>query len=169
LDPQAAHRTGLLICRTVFACWIVFGGRFHSALKNYPLEFLCVPFLIWAAFSFGRRRAATAIAFLAAMATWGTTHGFGPFSRESQNTSLLLLQAFVGVMAITTMVLAAEVTEHKRADERVHHLAVTDPLTGSPTTGAFSMPSTPKSSGTNAPPAPFALVLLDLDGLKKIQ
>src|SRR5436309_7239285 len=64
-----------------FACWVVFGGRFHSALKNYPLEFLCVPFLIWAAFSVGRRRAATAIAFLAAMATWGTTHGFGPFSR----------------------------------------------------------------------------------------
>ncbi len=101
-----------------FTCWIVFGGRFHSVLKDYPLEFLCVPFLIWGAFSFGRRKAATAIAFLAAVATWGTTHGFGPFSRESQNTSLLLLQAFVGIMAITTMALAAEVTEHKREARR---------------------------------------------------
>ena len=151
-----------------FICWVVFGGRFHSTLKSYPLEFLCVPFLIWAAFSFGRRKAATAIAFLAAMATWGTTHGFGPFSRESQNTSLLLLQAFVGVMAITTMVLAAEVTEHKRADERVHHLAVTDPLTGLANYRRLLDALDSEIKRYERTPRPFAVVLLDLDGLKKI-
>src|SRR5229473_3567209 len=74
-----------------FTAWIVFGGRFHSSQKNYPLEYLCVPFLIWAAFRYGRRKAVTAICVLSAIATWGTLHGFGPFARESQNTSLLLL------------------------------------------------------------------------------
>jgi diguanylate cyclase (GGDEF)-like protein len=151
-----------------FTCWIVFGGRFHSAMKDYPLEFLCVPFLIWAAFSFGRRQAATAIAFLAAVATWGTTHGFGPFSRESQNTSLLLLQAFVGIMAITAMALAAEVTEHKRADERVHHLAVTDPLTGLANYRRLLDALDSEIKRYERTPRPFAVVLLDLDGLKKI-
>ena len=150
------------------ACWIVFGGRFHSTLKNYPLEFLCVPFLIWAAFSFGRRKAATAIAFLAAIATWGTTHGFGPFSRESQNTSLLLLQAFVGIMAITIMALAAEVTEHKRADERVHHLAVTDPLTGLANYRRLLDALDSEIKRYERTPRSFAVVLLDMDGLKKI-
>src|SRR5258706_6071292 len=29
-----------------FTVWIVFGGRFHSEVKNYPLEYLCIPFLI---------------------------------------------------------------------------------------------------------------------------
>jgi len=101
-----------------FTAWIVFGGRFHSGQKNYPLEYFCVPFLIWAAFRFGRRQGATAICALAAVATWGTLHGFGPFSRESQNTSLLLLQLFMGIMAITTLALAAEISQHKRAGER---------------------------------------------------
>ena len=106
-----------------FTAWIVFGGRFHSALKNYPLEYLCIPFLIWAAYRFGRRKAATAICVLAAIAAWGTLHGFGPFARESQNTSLLLLQAFVGIIAVLSLVFASEVTEHRRSVERVEQMA----------------------------------------------
>src|SRR6266850_5940926 len=148
--------------------WIVFGGRFHASLKNYPLEYLCIPFLIWAAFRFGRRQAATAICTLAVIATWGTSHGFGPFARESQNTSLLLLQAFVGIMAITTMALAAEVTEHKRADERVHHLAVTDPLTGLANYRRLLDALDSEIKRYERTPRTFAVVLLDLDGLKKI-
>jgi diguanylate cyclase (GGDEF)-like protein len=151
-----------------FTGWIVFGGRFHSAVKNYPLEYLCVPFLIWTAFSFGRRKAATAIAFLAAIATWGTTNGFGPFSRESQNTSLLLLQTFVGIMAITTMALAAEVTEHRRADEYVRQLAVTDPLTGLANYRRLLDALDLEIKRYERAPRPFAVVLLDLDGLKMI-
>jgi len=151
-----------------FTGWIVFSGRFHSAVKNYPLEYLCVPFLIWAAFSFGRRKAATAIALLAAIATWGTTHGFGPFSRESQNTSLLLLQTFVGIMAITTMALAAEVTEHKRADEYVRQLAVTDPLTGLANYRRLLDALDLEIKRYDRSERPFSIVLLDLDGLKKI-
>ena len=148
--------------------WIVFGGRFHAALKNYPFEYLCIPFLIWAAFRFGRRKAVTAICVLAAIAAWGTLHGYGPFSRESQNTSLLLLQSFIGVVAITTLALAAEVTEHKHADEHIRRLAVTDPLTGLANyrrlVDAFD--SEIKRYGRTG--RSFAVLLLDLDGLKTI-
>jgi len=148
--------------------WIVFGGRFHASLKNYPLEYLCIPFLIWAAFRFGRRQAATAICTLAVIATWGTSHGFGPFARESQNTSLLLLQAFIGIMAVTSMALAAEFTEHKRADEYVRQLAVTDPLTGLANYRRLldALDSEIKRYERNG--RPFAVVLLDLDKLKII-
>jgi diguanylate cyclase (GGDEF)-like protein len=149
-------------------CWIIFGARFHSALKNYPLEYLCVPFLIWAAFRFGRRKAATAICVLAAIATWGTLHGFGPFARESQNTSLLLLQAFVGIMAVTTMAFAAEFTEHKRADEYVLQLALTDPLTGLANYRRLLDTLDSEISRYGRTGRPFAVVLLDLDGLKMI-
>ena len=78
---------------------------------------MCIPFLIWAAFRFGRRKAATATCVLAGIATWGTLHGFGPFSREARNTSLLLLQSFVGIVAVTSLALAAEISERKRADQ----------------------------------------------------
>jgi len=148
--------------------WIVFGGRFHTALKDYPLEYLCIPFLIWAAFRFGRRKATTAICALAAIAAWGTVHGFGPFSRESQNTSLLLLQSFMGIMSITTLALAAEITEHRRADEHIRHLAVTDPLTGLANYRRLldAFDSEIKRYGRTG--RSFAVLMLDLDGLKKI-
>jgi diguanylate cyclase (GGDEF)-like protein len=151
-----------------FTGWTVFGGRFHSALKTYPLEYLCIPFLIWVAFRFGRRQAATAIFILAAVATWGTLHGFGPFSRDSQNTSLLLLQSFMGIMAITTLTLAAEITQHKRAEEYVRQLAVTDPLTGVANYRRLldALDSEIKRYGRTG--RSFAVLVLDLDGLKKL-
>jgi diguanylate cyclase (GGDEF)-like protein len=148
--------------------WIVFGKPLHSELKNYPLEYLCIPFLIWAAFRFGRRKAATALCALSAIAAWGTLHGYGPFARESQNASLLLMQAFMGIMAITTLALAAEVTEHKRAEERVRNLAVSDPLTGLANYRQLveALETEIKRFGRNE--RPFVVLLLDLDGLKKI-
>ena len=151
-----------------FTVGIVFGGRFHAAVKNYPFEYLCIPFLIWAAFRFGRRKAATAICTLAAIATWGTVHGFGPFARESQNTSLLLLQAFIGVMAVTSMALAAEFSEHKRADEYVRQLAVTDPLTGLANYRRLLDALDSEIKRYERTGRPFAVVLLDLDKLKMI-
>ncbi len=157
-----------LLSGVFFTAWIVFGGRFHSALKNYPLEYLCIPFLIWTAFRFGRRKAATANCVLAAIATWGTLHGFGPFSRESQNTSLLLLQAFVGIMAILSLVLAAEVTEHRRSDERVQQMAVSDPLTGLANYRRLLDAIDSEINRHGRTGRSFAVLLLDLDGLKKI-
>ena len=139
----------LLFLGLFFTGWIVFGGHFEFSVKNYPLEYVCIPFLVWAAFRFGRRKAITATCALAAIATWGTAHGFGPFARDSQNTSLLLLQSFIGVMAVTSMALAAEFTEHKRADEYVRQLAVTDPLTG--LANYRRLLDTLKSNATNAP------------------
>jgi diguanylate cyclase (GGDEF)-like protein len=148
--------------------WVVFGKPFHSELKNYPLEYLCIPFLIWAAFRFGRRKAATALCALSMIAVWGTLHGYGPFARESQNTSLLLMQAFMGIMAITTLALAAEVSERKRAEERVRNLAVSDPLTGLANYRQMveALETEIKRFGRNE--RPFVVLLLDLDGLKKI-
>jgi len=148
--------------------WVVFGGLFHSVLKNYPLEYLCIPFLIWAAFRYGRRKAATAICILSAIATWGTLCGFGPFARESQNTSLLLLQAFIGITAVITLAFAAEVTEHKRADERVRQLVAADPLTGLANYRRLldALDSEIKRYGRLE--KSFAVLLFDLDGLKKI-
>lgn len=148
--------------------WVVFGKPFHSELKNYPLEYLCIPFLIWAAFRFGRRKAATALCALSMIAVWGTLHGYGPFARESQNMSLLLMQAFMGIMAITILALAAEVSEHKRAEERVRNLAVSDPLTGLANYRQMveALETEIKRFGRNE--RPFVVLLLDLDGLKKI-
>jgi diguanylate cyclase (GGDEF)-like protein len=151
-----------------FTVWIVFGGRFHSEVKNYPLEYLCIPFLIWAAFRFGRRKAATATCVLASIAIWGTLKGFGPFSRETLNTSLLLVQSFVGIVAITSLALAAEVSERKRADERVQQLVATDPLTGLANYRRLIDAIELEIKRYRRSGRPFAILLLVLDGLKKL-
>ena len=159
---------GLLLAGLVLTAWAVFGGRFHSTLRNYPLEYLCVPFLIWAAFRFGRRKSATASFLLAGIATWGTLHGYGPFSERDPNTSLLLSQLFLGIVSITSLALAAEVSERKRAEERVRQLAVTDPLTGLANYRKLIdvLEAEIKRFGRSG--RPFAVLLLDLDNLKKV-
>src|SRR5882672_8062454 len=48
----------------------VFGGEAAGTGGAYPLEFLCVPFLVWAAFRFGPRETATATFSLGAIAVW---------------------------------------------------------------------------------------------------
>jgi len=148
--------------------WFVFGNGFHSVVKNYPFEYLCFPFLIWAAFRFGRRKAATAIWILSIVATWGTVHGFGPFVRNSQNTSLLLLQSFMAIAAVTAMVLAAESTEHKRAEDHVRQLASSDPLTGLANYRRLIEAIDSEIKRYARSHASFAILLLDLDHLKKI-
>ena len=52
----------------------VFGGALPG-IENYPIGFTCIPMLVWAAFRFGQREAATANVILAASATWGITRG----------------------------------------------------------------------------------------------
>jgi diguanylate cyclase (GGDEF)-like protein len=150
------------------ATWAVFGGEFHTELKNYPLEFICTPFLIWAAFKFGQRETTTAVTLMAWIAIWGTMHGFGPFVRSSQNTSLLLLQLFVGVMAVTMLALAAEVSERKRAESEIHRLAASDPLTGLANYRRLLETLDFEMRRCGRTERPFSVLLLDLDGLKKI-
>jgi predicted signal transduction protein with EAL and GGDEF domain len=159
---------GFLFLGLFSSAFFVFGGRFHSLVKNYPLEYLCIPFLIWAAFRFGRRKAATANLLLAVIATWGTLQGYGPFSRQSQNTSLLLLQVFMSIVSITSLALAAEASEHKRAEERVRQLAVTDPLTGLANYRSLLSALDLEIKRCGRTRRSFAILLLDLDELKKI-
>lgn len=96
---------------------MVFGGFFSASLRRYPLDFLCFPLIIWAAYRFGSREAAGTSVALSMVALWGTLHGFGPFARNSPNTSLLLLQSYMIVVALTGLIFSAVVAEHRREGE----------------------------------------------------
>ncbi|MGZ8274404.1 MAG: hybrid sensor histidine kinase/response regulator [Burkholderiaceae bacterium] len=82
-------------------------------LSRYPLPFLCIPPLIWAAFRFGPREVATSVALLSAIATWATVRGSGPFDMGNDNESLLLLQAFMATIVALTLPVAALVWQRK--------------------------------------------------------
>jgi PAS domain S-box-containing protein len=110
----------LLLASIVLVGVVVFNGPFPAL---YGLAFLCGPPLVWAAFRFGQRESATAIALLSGMAVWGTLRGFGPFVRESPNESLLLLQAYMATMAVMAVPLAAVVAERRRAETELDRIA----------------------------------------------
>src|SRR5262249_7150770 len=147
---------------------ITFGNLLPISSKNYPLEFLCVPALIWAAFRFRPRRAHLASCLLAVIAIRGTVLGFGPFVRPSLNESLLLAQAFTGVMAVMTLLLATVVEEHMHAAEQLLQMAVTDPLTGLANYRKLLDILDAEIKRSDRTNRPFAVLLLDMDGLKKI-
>jgi len=157
-----------LLCCLVVVGLMVFGGLFPSRVKNYPLEFVCIPLFLWAAFRFGRREAATAVVLVSGIAVWGTLRGLGPFVRAAQNESLLLLQAFMGVTALMTLTLAAVVAERRQVETRLRHLAVSDPLTGLANYRQLIAVLEAELMRSRRTGRSFALLLLDLDGLKKI-
>lgn len=95
---------------------IVFGGWFPGPVKTYPLAYLCLPCLLWAALKFDQRTVTTAIVVMAALAVWGASQGYGPFVQPNPNASLLLLISFVGTSSLMTMLVGAVTNERRRAE-----------------------------------------------------
>jgi diguanylate cyclase (GGDEF)-like protein len=157
-----------LIGGLIVTSQIVFLGLFFPGPRNYPLEYLCIPFLIWAAIRFGQREAATATAVLSASAIWGTLKGLGPFAIGSRNDSLLLLEVFLGIVSAMAMALAAMSAEQKRTEEQVRSLAVTDPLTGLANYRMLVDTLDREIRRFGRTDRSFAVLLLDMDGLKQI-
>ncbi|MGH7390705.1 MAG: MASE1 domain-containing protein [Candidatus Rokuibacteriota bacterium] len=107
-----------LLLSTVLVGLVVFGKSFALiGLRTLPLTFLCTSPLIWAAFRFRPCETATVMALTSAIAIWGTWQGSGPFASATASEPLLLLQAFLGTVAMMVLPAAALVEERRRVDE----------------------------------------------------
>jgi diguanylate cyclase (GGDEF)-like protein len=146
----------------------VFGGLPGDQGSSFPLEFLCMPLLLWSAYRFGRREAATAVLVVSGIATWGTVHGRGPFVTGTLNESLVLLQVFTGVNALTSLVLASVVAERESVEGQLRRLAVTDALTGLSNYRQLLDVLEQEIQRSARTKRSFAVLLLDLDRLKDI-
>ena len=103
---------GLLLALILVAA-VPFGGWLPRGLDQ-ALMFLLFPAFLWPVFRLSQRAAAGAVVCVSFMAIGQTVNGAGPFSRDSLNESLLLLQGFVCVIAITIHALAAALAERRR-------------------------------------------------------
>ncbi|MGH9572375.1 MAG: MASE1 domain-containing protein [Candidatus Acidiferrales bacterium] len=146
----------------------VFGRLFVSGTHAYPLEYLCIPFLLWAALRFGQREAIAVTMVLSVVATWGTLHGAGPFITPSKNDSLLLLQAFTAIISAMTMALAAVSAHRRRMETEVGNLAVTDSLTGLANYRKLVDVLDAEVKRSNRTNRTFSVLLIDMDHLKSI-
>src|SRR5258708_26216101 len=75
-----------------------------------------LPVVVWAALRFSQREVARLCLLLSGVAIWGIRRGFGPVASGYSKDSLLVLQAFVGIIALTCLSLAAAVYERREIE-----------------------------------------------------
>ena len=106
--------------------------------NNYPLRYLCFPFLIWASFSLKQKGATLAIVLTVIIALRGTLQGNDIFiETQSTQTDLFIMWSFMIVVAVPTLLLAAAMTERNVAEKKLSTLAYQDSLTDLPNRSAF--------------------------------
>jgi signal transduction histidine kinase len=103
----------------VLTCELVFGSSLTKQRGGAPLTFLLIPFLLWTALRFGQRGTTTFAFILACVATGGTLRGLGPFALSNQHYSLLLLQNFIAVVTVMSLILAANVAQQQKVEARL--------------------------------------------------
>jgi integral membrane sensor domain MASE1 len=117
LDGGELRELTVLLLGLIFVCLLVFGPLSLSLNRDQVVQvWVCVPFLIWAAFRFCPLEAAGTTLILFGTAIWGTLHGYGSFIAKNLSTSLILLDTFIGVIGTMTLVVAAMVVERRRIE-----------------------------------------------------
>jgi signal transduction histidine kinase len=115
LEKRLFIETGILLLLLAVVTWFVFSSVLLSGVFHQAMIYVIFPFVIWAALRFGQRGATIAIFLVSGIAIWGTSQGMGPFSLESKNDSLVLLQTFMAVVALTGLILGAATIERRKA------------------------------------------------------
>ncbi len=98
---------------------ISFGTWFVYGLQEYPLAFLPYPFLVWLAVRFGPRGAATGTLLVASLAIYSLLQGHGPFVTGSVADSLRLVGSYIGIIAVSNLLLAAATAERRKAQSEL--------------------------------------------------
>jgi PAS domain S-box-containing protein len=85
-----------------------------AALRQVDYHYLLFPFVVWAALRFGARGASLMTLTVSAVAIAHTVQGGGPFVNATAARTLFSLAAYLGVVAVTGLVLAAAVQWERR-------------------------------------------------------
>lgn len=97
---------------------LIFSSYGQDLSGGRPINYLIFPLLVLLALRFGQRANVSAVFLLSLIAVWQTTHGIGPFAKGMPSTNLLFCQLYVGVVAITTMIAAAIISERREYESK---------------------------------------------------
>jgi PAS domain S-box-containing protein len=113
-----AWERALIVSGAVIATYLVFGQVLGPTAAAHPLEYVIFPFVIAAAVRYGQPTTALVVGGTSAVTIWYTVQGAGPFAVPTASNDLLLLQVFMGVVAGTSLLLAAALAERDTGDRR---------------------------------------------------
>jgi diguanylate cyclase (GGDEF)-like protein len=132
------------------------------------VELLAIPGLIWIALRFGRRRVLLALGVLTAALALMTARGLGPFASTTPLQSILRLAIYVSAMAIVSLVVASLAADRARAEARLADLSESDALTGLGNYRRLLAVLRAEIARSDRSKRPFAILVVDVDGLKRI-
>ncbi len=94
-------------------------GAFGGLFGNWPVAYLSIPFVLWAAFRFNLAAVTWTIATICVVAVWNTAHDQGPFASSDLNTSLMLLMIYVSVISTAGLALASLLHQRSEAERKL--------------------------------------------------
>lgn len=98
---------------------IAFSPLIEQTASRSSLGFLAILPLLWAALRCGPRDTATVALVLASITVWGTLTGGGPFTTVNLNVSFLLVLMFFISITVPSLLLSADVSVRKKAEENL--------------------------------------------------
>jgi PAS domain S-box-containing protein len=113
---------------------LIFSDVLGPTFGRGPLHYVLFPLVILAAVRFGQPATSLMVFSAAALTIINTVGGTGPFAADDVHQGLVLLQAFMGVLAATALLLAAAITERHMTQRRLSAArAVGEALADAPT------------------------------------
>ena len=106
--PLNLWEVGLMLVSILLVSWT---GFRHS----YRVEYLLLPILIWTVSRCGKFFASLFVSVVSLIAIFSSVQGYGFCNNSSPNGSLLLLQSFMAVFALTSLIVSAVTDERIEA------------------------------------------------------
>ena len=97
----------------------VFMGKFPEYGFYSHVTYLVLPFSIWSAYRFGFPGATLSILITSIIAVFGSLYHLGPFVGQRVPEDLVIMECFIGVIAVTVLTLAAALHERLKAEEDI--------------------------------------------------
>ncbi|MEB3359890.1 MAG: MASE1 domain-containing protein [Synechococcales bacterium] len=122
LPPRQMAERLVWIGLLLVISWGIFHVPVRAEIAQYPIEYLPFPLLVWGALRFGQPLAVLGSFLVSSVAIWGALEGYGPFVAQAsvtQNQPILLLQTFMGLVTVTTLLLASAVAERRDTEQRL--------------------------------------------------
>jgi signal transduction histidine kinase/integral membrane sensor domain MASE1/ActR/RegA family two-component response regulator len=117
-SPRQRAELALLWGVAALVAAAVFSPLLGAVSRELPLVYLAFPVVIVTALRHGSPGATLAVITTMGFALGGTLLGSGPFSRPTSTESLVLLQLYTSVLALTGLVLGALALERQRYDRQ---------------------------------------------------
>ena len=107
----------------LFICLVIASILIFKPSGEYvhPLLYLVFPFLIWAVMRFGMWGAFSGSMIIVSIAIWHTIHGHGPMTSHGEKAAeyIFWLQAYLGVMMLSALIMVVNTTRRNQVEERL--------------------------------------------------